>query len=138
MTTTPVPQRRNLHTTRLAYIYMANWRPTRGLSWLFFPPNYLFNCGYNQGHCGAPPLTNLLQLLNLWWWFCCIYTHRFSLTHLLFLLCPISIHLSIRKLSLQAKWLPDVHSCEDFFKGQGHILINSIESMSFEVKLSFL
>lgn len=57
-----------------------------------------------------------------------IYTHRFSLTHLLFLLCPISIHLSIRKLSLQAKWLPDDHLCEDFFKGQGHILINSIES----------
>lgn len=32
----------------------------------FPPPNYLVNCGYNQAHCGAPPPTNLLQLLNLW------------------------------------------------------------------------
>lgn len=32
------PPKKNLDTTTLAHICMANWRPTRGLSWLFFPP----------------------------------------------------------------------------------------------------
>lgn len=78
------------------------------------PHNYLVNCGYNHAHCGAPSPTNLLQLSYLIFgdgfvaYIYVIYTHKFSLTPLLFLLCPISIHLSIRKLSLQAQWLPDV------------------------------
>lgn len=83
----------------------------------------------------CPPL--FLYLFNLWWWLCYIYTHRSSLTPLLFLLPLISIHLSIGKLNLKAKVLSDARLHEDFFKG--HWLITEQQYrkyLCFEVIVS--
>lgn len=114
MTITSVPQRKNLDNSQTGphlYGQLESHKRTQ----LFPPPTITWLIVDIITLIVVPlPPTNLLQLSYLIFgdgfvaYIYVIYTHQFSLTPLLFLLCPISIHLSIRKLSLQAQWLPDV------------------------------
>lgn len=126
----PPPTPKEMWTAnRLVYISTANWRPIGGLS--CFPRLIMDIIRLLAVPLPSPFLFSYLilgdRLLPVYTW---VFINPSF---------PFCLHLSIRKLSLKAKWLADAMSYEDFLKDHRHITEQDYgKHLSFEVKLSSL